>query len=90
MFAVFADFDNAPRSVINSDPGFEATLAEIAPPVTDTPPPDQPAAAGPTTLTYEQLYVEQYSYTGEMYQPPGEASDIGFGFIDTEAEQAGP
>ncbi|OZD33898.1 hypothetical protein CH252_36955 [Rhodococcus sp. 06-1477-1B] len=90
MFAVFADFDNAPRSVINTDPGFEATLAEIAPPVTDTPPPDQPAAAGPTTLTYEQLYVEQYSYTGEMYQPPGEASDIGFGFTDTEAEQAGP
>ncbi|MBY4210121.1 hypothetical protein HQO42_02055 [Rhodococcus fascians] len=90
MFALFADFDNAPRSVINTDPGFEATLAEIAPPVTDTPPPDQPAAAGPTTLTYEQLYVEQYSYTGEMYQPPGEASDIGFGFTDTEAEQAGP
>ena len=89
MFALFADFDNAPRSVINTDPGFEATLAEIAPPVTDTPPPDQPAA-GPTTLTYEQLYVEQYSYTGEMYQPPGEASDIGFGFTDTEAEQAGP
>ncbi|MDI9929615.1 hypothetical protein QM588_04280 [Rhodococcus sp. IEGM 1354] len=90
MFALFADFDNAPRSVINTDPGFEATLAEIAPPVADTPPPDQPAAAGPTTLTYEQLYVEQYSYTGEMYQPPGEASDIGFGSIYTEAEQAGP
>jgi hypothetical protein len=34
--------------------------------------------------------VEQYSYTGEMYQPPGEASDIGLGFVDTEAEQAGP
>ncbi|MBY4127466.1 hypothetical protein HQO83_03580 [Rhodococcus fascians] len=82
MFAVFADFDNAPRSVINTDPGFEATLAEIAPPATDIPQADQPAAEGPATLSYEQLYVQQYTYSGEMYQPAGDASDLA-------ADQAG-
>lgn len=76
MFAVFADFDNAPRSVINTDPGFEATLAEIAPPTTAIPGADQPAAEGPAMLSYEQLYVQQYTYSGEMYQPAGDTSDL--------------
>ncbi|WP_415975844.1 hypothetical protein [Rhodococcus sp. 077-4] len=75
LFATFGNFDNSPRSVINTDPVFETTLAEVQPTASAVAPPDASGAQGPVTLTDQQLYVEQYTYSGEMYQPT--AAEIG-------------
>lgn len=95
VFALFADFDNSPKPVINTDPAFESTLAEIAPTSSLEEPRDRPV--GPVKLTDEQLYYDQYTYTGELYRPAVSATDGSFDesatiteVFDSDAELASP